>query len=302
MTNFLQVKYNDYLEEAGKFDYLRSYGVEDNDLNISSRIKNGLHTYRTKNLYDLTLLHASDLRKIRNFGKKSIVDLENVLPACHGFLFTSEDPNVPSFKNLVETGQLDDYLKKGEVLAGKRDPHWREKAGLPPKKITVAKPALLSADQLGEENHIQGLVAAKYNQTIISHMDQFNVRLDTLDNDLGHLWGRKDRKGKRILDVVGDVVMAGSGNLMKKFRVSGELISGIETGLQQVGFSLGFRDTVERDYQHDIAERIEDAKEIHAKYASKNQETIRKQYDANINQRIRAKTDRYTRLLKPGTL
>lgn len=150
----LKAKFDEY-DAAGKFAYFQLYNFEEmrKHKEIGGRLMSFFHQTDHKNMHDFMAsgITTEDLPHARNTGQVTLSQFQHLLTATSTFIYEHGNQNwhspaiqdilneMPTFKGLYESGELDAYLEKGQNYADEYDPYWRKKLGLPPKQQPVIK-------------------------------------------------------------------------------------------------------------------------------------------------------------------
>lgn len=254
----IKEKFTEY-EAAGKFAYLSASTI--GSMGVSKGLSNFFSIAEIHHVKDLIRFSVSDVAFFHNFGAVKCLELLSLLEKTNGFLYentgwySSFKPgmkdsldDMPTFKDLYISGELDAYLAEGEELADKRNPKWRAELGLPPKKAKFS-----AGEQNAKEKFIIEHIAKSVNRIGRS----FETPLDRVHPLFGgetikELNGKTNAEGE-TLDFLGDLVLVGRQKLVENFGVNEEQIAVLDKTLPMYRLNLDMRTEAEAVYAQQTA-------------------------------------------------
>ena len=130
-----------------------------------------------------------------------------------------------------------------------------------------------------EEKHKEAFIKKSILDEVGENIGSFMTPLMLTDNEvLKYLDGQKSKETGQELLLIGDLVMAGSQGLIDDFEISPEHIGTVNEHVKGYSLSLQYRHNIEKFYDRDIDQRIEEAK-IFAQLQENEPEKFRKIID-----------------------
>lgn len=272
----LKAKFAEY-ELAGKFDYMAAFDI--NRIVGDTRTKNVLNNLH--NFYMFAHLGTDKISQLPFVAPSVMTQLAKELKRHRAFVFKQDHPSLviegmPTFADLLTTGQLDDYLVEGERIASIVNPNWRTECLPDPwrkneyrEQKTFTDTHLLDLGAaLGSDNKQQPVAVIEKDDEkekfIIDYIAKsvnrigrsFETPLDRVHPLFGgdtirELNGKTNAEGE-TLDFLGDLVLVGRQKLVETFGVNEEQIAVLDKTLPMYRLSLDMRDEAEAVYNQEI--------------------------------------------------